>query len=213
MEREKVNLRLEILSAMGGKCAQCGYGPGSMNFDPCALDIDHVNNDGKLERSKGLTGKKYYLWVAENLRSGKYQILCRNCNWIKERNRRLLEATDSTRFTCTKCNESKLGGEFARDLARPNGKDPYCKSCRKEIREIRVGEKVKLVINPFGSDLSQVPQKAIEEINKLINLRALVFITDGDTVWKWGKWESGVSFPTFNEKFKDYERCYVDELG
>lgn len=77
-------LRLEILNHYSGGsllCAHCGFG------DMRALDLDHIENGGGEHRkSIGRRGATYDIY-AELKRSGfpqGYQILCRNCNWIKE---------------------------------------------------------------------------------------------------------------------------------
>jgi hypothetical protein len=83
--------RQALLDALGGKCVVCGFA------DQRALHIDHVLNDGCTERKQfcqnpttgSFTGyKKYFKHIAENLDSGRYQLLCANCNTIKEYNRR-----------------------------------------------------------------------------------------------------------------------------
>ena len=69
-------LRAEILIALGGTCAQCTWN------DVRALQIDHVQGDGRLERSRRAG---YYRKILRSIRSneGKYQLLCANHNWIK----------------------------------------------------------------------------------------------------------------------------------
>ena len=66
---------------MGSCCAKCGFN------DHRALQIDHINGDGKEERIKygGRSRNKWYEAVVESLRNceNRYQLLCANCNWIK----------------------------------------------------------------------------------------------------------------------------------
>ena len=73
-------IRLAVLQAMGGRCARCGY-----DEDHRALQIDHVHSDGAAERKSATTaiGSTFYLRVLKELDSGRYQLLCANCNWIK----------------------------------------------------------------------------------------------------------------------------------
>lgn len=59
----------------GSKCVRCGF------FDVRALQIDHVNGGGVKENRKD-RGSNFYVKVLEDM-SGKYQLLCANCNWIK----------------------------------------------------------------------------------------------------------------------------------
>ena len=75
-------LRQAVLIGYGAVCASCGYN------DVRALDLDHVNNDGGAERraANGNTGghnwKTYPVAIDEGF-PPRFQLLCRNCNWIK----------------------------------------------------------------------------------------------------------------------------------
>lgn len=69
-------LRSELILAYGGACVRCG------NTDTRVLQIDHVNGGGVREKgSMCLT--KYLKLVLASVGTGKYQLLCANCNWIK----------------------------------------------------------------------------------------------------------------------------------
>ncbi len=74
------NRKNSLFDLMDNKCKCCG------EDDPIYLQIDHVNNDGHLERKNRsrrgpkLTLKKY-LEAPE-----KFQLLCANCNWAKQQN-------------------------------------------------------------------------------------------------------------------------------
>ena len=74
----KRRLRDKIITRYGGKCAQCGF------TDYRALHLDHINNDGAEER-KVLSNYQIMLKMLKEDLSGRYQILCANCNIIKER--------------------------------------------------------------------------------------------------------------------------------
>lgn len=75
--REKA--RADLIEALGGECAICGF------YDARALTIDHVHDDGKSER---ILFKFDYVamrrHMARTVRSGRYQVLCANCNTIKQ---------------------------------------------------------------------------------------------------------------------------------
>lgn len=71
------SLRLKCVEGLGGRCVTCGY-----DADIRALQIDHVKGDGSEHRKK-FSGGAYYLNVLKNLLSGRFQILCANCNMIK----------------------------------------------------------------------------------------------------------------------------------
>jgi len=70
--------RDDCYDAMGGKCSKCGFN------DYRALQIDHINGDGKKER-KFICRDNYYPNVLKSFLAGekRYQLLCCNCNWIK----------------------------------------------------------------------------------------------------------------------------------
>ena len=69
--------RLEVLLAAGGiKCKKCGFD------DWRALQIDHVNGDGLLERKQIKSNARHLKKIKENPK--RYQVLCGNCNWIKK---------------------------------------------------------------------------------------------------------------------------------
>lgn len=76
--------RLEVMEILGGACcARCDFS------DLRALQIDHINGDGKLERDNGAVLWKNRLLVKaqpETIRAI-YQVLCANCNWIKRAER------------------------------------------------------------------------------------------------------------------------------
>lgn len=71
--------RGSVFELLGYKCVKCGF------CDIRALQIDHINGDGKEERSSNPGARKYYKEMLKNIseKKSKYQILCANCNWIK----------------------------------------------------------------------------------------------------------------------------------
>ena len=63
-------------------CAKCGFD------DVRALDIDHINGGGCKERKKTMdrwrrTEYTGYIYRLRTKKPEGYQVLCRNCNWIK----------------------------------------------------------------------------------------------------------------------------------
>lgn len=60
------------------QCNKCGF------KDTRALCLDHINNDGFRQRKIGITGTAMYLWVIKNNFPKGFQVLCANCNLIKE---------------------------------------------------------------------------------------------------------------------------------
>lgn len=67
----KEKKRVEALEYLGGKCVECGF------QDFRALEIDHVRDDGYLEKVP--RDSTYYNKVIKD-NTGRYQLLCSNCN-------------------------------------------------------------------------------------------------------------------------------------
>lgn len=74
-----MDLRHMVVERLGGKCVQCGFA------DLRALCIDHINGGGTKER-KNFNMYRYYGKILQDVEqgTGEYQILCANCNLIKE---------------------------------------------------------------------------------------------------------------------------------
>ena len=69
--------RLEVLNRMGGKCVFCGV------IDEPLLEIDHVMNDGSIERKNKKMSICSRLSKYAVIPADKYQILCLYCNHKK----------------------------------------------------------------------------------------------------------------------------------
>jgi hypothetical protein len=70
------SVRRKCIVFLGMMCVKCGY-----DKDIRALQIDHVNGDSKEDKKK--TGGSYYHNIWKQISTGKYQVLCANCNKIK----------------------------------------------------------------------------------------------------------------------------------
>ena len=73
-------IRERVLKHYGGenpKYKNCGF-----NKIEC-LDIDHINNDGAKQRKKIKGTSAFYRWLINNNFPKGYQLLCKNCNWLK----------------------------------------------------------------------------------------------------------------------------------
>ena len=76
--------RVMVINLLGAKCCRCGY-----DQDIRALQIDHINGDGHIERKR--KGTDTYRLMIDSIQRGevgKYQILCANCNMIKRAERK-----------------------------------------------------------------------------------------------------------------------------
>ena len=88
--RNRAKLKLEVISHYGKNgsavCVGCGF------TDIRALCIDHIFNNGAEERKsikdKYFAGALFHRWLRNNNYPPGYQILCANCNLIKEIERR-----------------------------------------------------------------------------------------------------------------------------
>jgi hypothetical protein len=78
-------LRQAIIEAFGGQCVQCGFS------DPRALQLDHINGDGRRlnDWRKGnrphwdLRARYTFIVTHPEEAHRTLQLLCANCNWIK----------------------------------------------------------------------------------------------------------------------------------
>lgn len=65
--------RLKLVAAFGGKCIRCGF------KDSRALQFDHKNSDGQIDRHL----ERHALWKEIEQKPERFQLLCANCNTIK----------------------------------------------------------------------------------------------------------------------------------
>jgi len=85
-------LRMRVLEKFGSRCNNplCAV-PGGCTDVRC-LHVDHVRNDGYLEKRYGgpAGGRSRVSILQRALKdtTGRFQLLCANCNWIKEVERR-----------------------------------------------------------------------------------------------------------------------------
>ncbi len=61
-----------VIAKYGGGCRCCG------ESTPEFIEIDHINNDGKVHRQ--LTGRHVYTWIIKHNFPGDLQLLCAKCN-------------------------------------------------------------------------------------------------------------------------------------
>lgn len=82
-KRNYTKLRAEVVAAYGGKCVCCG------EDESIFLAIDHVNNDGALERRNNTGTRKcgptFLYMIRREGFPARYQLLCHNCNYAKSR--------------------------------------------------------------------------------------------------------------------------------
>jgi hypothetical protein len=68
-------LKIAVLNHYGDSCNECGED----NF--YYLTIDHINNDGNIDRKNGLSsGHNFYHWLIKNNFPPQFRTLCFNCN-------------------------------------------------------------------------------------------------------------------------------------
>jgi hypothetical protein len=73
------NLRQDVINGYGAVCKLCNE--NNIEF----LAIDHINNDGAYDRKNGLVGSALYRRLRKlNFPKDRYQLLCHNCNHLKE---------------------------------------------------------------------------------------------------------------------------------
>jgi len=72
-------LKLQVLIHYGGDPPKCSCGFSDIR----ALTIDHINGGGRKHRSQ--MHIMFYQWIKKNHFPDGYQVLCMNCQFIKER--------------------------------------------------------------------------------------------------------------------------------
>lgn len=79
-EKSKIRqdkLRIEVLYHYGKKCKNCGI------TDVRVLDLEHIKNNGNVERKKFGKGNGFFLSVKRRKYPKGLQVMCKNCNWLK----------------------------------------------------------------------------------------------------------------------------------
>lgn len=80
MRAETSVLKAQVYADLGGSCVECG------EDDPDKLTIDHIANDGALERkTQPRGGARYYARLLKTGGTTGRQLLCWNCNQKKAR--------------------------------------------------------------------------------------------------------------------------------
>lgn len=78
----RLGLKNKVLDHYGRECKQCSFS------DYRALHVDHVDNNGAEEREKlggkNFSGYRFYKYLIDQNFPIGYQILCANCNNIKQ---------------------------------------------------------------------------------------------------------------------------------
>lgn len=74
----RARLRTEMFAAYGSRCKCCG------EREPLFLQLDHVENDGHLDRKAHKTSNKLFAHLKrQGWPQDRYQLLCANCNFGK----------------------------------------------------------------------------------------------------------------------------------
>lgn len=79
--RRKYEARLRLIADLGGACVRCGFD------DPRALQVDHVNGDGAVDRIEHPNSNSATFYKAVREHPERYALMCANCNWIKRAER------------------------------------------------------------------------------------------------------------------------------
>jgi len=81
-------IKNELYKLLGNKCANpYNLNHGDFENDPRFLQVDHVHNRGAEDRREIKKHRaNYYNYVLKQVKAGskEYQLLCANCNWLKE---------------------------------------------------------------------------------------------------------------------------------
>lgn len=77
--RKREKLKDQVLDVYGSMCANCGHDV------PQHLTLDHVNDDGNVDRQAGKQTQTIYREAIRNPDPLRFQILCMNCNHAKDK--------------------------------------------------------------------------------------------------------------------------------
>jgi hypothetical protein len=114
--------KTEVYNILGSKCAVCSV------TDVDVLCIDHVNNDGYLER----INKNYQRAIWHKILNGddsNYQLLCFNCNLIKAIEYNGVEDKEGYDRLCRTCLLHKPSSNFKAHRKYPDGLYYECNRC------------------------------------------------------------------------------------
>lgn len=89
---ERAKMRKIILEHYGKKCSCCGESIERF------LSIDHINNDGNIQRKKFKNQDQYYRWIIQNDFPKDLQVLCMNCNFGKSMNNGICPHKEENKF-------------------------------------------------------------------------------------------------------------------
>lgn len=150
--RRRAAAWLAVLNAFGAKCARCGFA------DPRALQIDHVHDDGYIDKWDRTDTVKFKKTVLAEIQSGRYQLLCANCNWIKRREceKKILDELELAVSEIAPSQDSR--GESHHSRTHPErlsrGERRYnAKLTEDAVREIRISTDTALSLGRrFGVD-------------------------------------------------------------
>lgn len=76
-KKSREKLRLDVVTAYGGKCKCCGV------EELVFLTIDHIDGNGGQHRKELGSNTAVYAWLRQNNYPEGFQVLCWNCNWAK----------------------------------------------------------------------------------------------------------------------------------
>lgn len=108
--KRRTNLKHRVIAQYGGRCEWCH------TTDVAVLCIDHIENDGADHRRElGFNGASTYTWLKKNNYPAGFQVLCANCNFIKEMEHRKetlgithFESEDSKKVALHKYTDGKM---------------------------------------------------------------------------------------------------------
>ncbi len=120
---------VSIISELGGVCKNCG------ETEKEFLTIDHVSDDGFIQRNQLHSNSVIYRQILSDIQSGKFQILCFNCNIVKA-----LAPIQRFNFVeggkeCKSCDRSLSSDAFRK---RDGGRwlRTTCKDCESDSRRL-----------------------------------------------------------------------------
>lgn len=140
---QRFQKRIRALKILGGVCKECNEN------DPNFLAVDHISDDGFLERKEITFSSLAAKIISGKVDISKYQVLCFNHNrekeWRRIHNKMFSVKLSDTKKKCARCLCKVPVELFRRTKGRALGVVSFCKICEgfwKAFRKMRVLNKL-----------------------------------------------------------------------
>jgi len=139
-------IKNNCFNLLGGKCVLCGI------CDNDVLCVDHILDDGKMERDSGTAVVTIWRKIIRGEELFRYQLLCFNCNFKKFITKYKLKPLIGINKPCSFCKRTLDVSNFKRSKKCKDGRHYACGEC---IRDINANMK-NIAMAALGSSICAV---------------------------------------------------------